>query len=1308
MQSILAPICINSLFLNHPKTVMNALADFSKLPWSNKNKDFNPSTPFLAESVIHKPFQNNDLTLSPGTHLHFELPRCLRNYSTEKVDGKQKKPPAAPNRWLVSRMTPESQQHWIIESDYLSAIQTDDNAHAVTIPIDPDMDRTAFNGQPYLYLGRQVKLEEWLDEGKEVSHTYWKQLTGEPLTAFGYGELSFSTFYPNCHSVFGFYDPSPGNEEQPKRSTYQVLGWYDDPSQDIVRNTLASLSALMEKPCEQAELVIRLFNNQNGCPEWLSQAMTAHRDQWPTGAPSQPDQYLQLRDHILNAHPEWLNAILDLSENVRKSFLLFGLEQALQWKIGQDHMESMSTQCSTLFYGRIEGSELDSGQNTPPRFERLAVGNTPGEALSAYLGHVLAGAEQKDCVEGQLAALLQGGKFASGMADQFHDYMELRHESAFDSVESGKVWRVRKKTDVASKKSPSDNTGEEVSLPTSVNELLRKLNLAQENHDRSSWEQEVLEQELYSDWCKYMSTCYPPEGEGQNLPDTDLTKSYVEHRLFAVNRMKSRMAKLKERIDQAKKDLLEALPGQDKFTLDSIPGPRFYQPKDPVVLFVGDASSDRIEENPVSPQARICPGMDPSKVIDKQTAQRILQQVGSLKLPGSFASDASVWSPQILEWLTEFFPVLPKNHIASPEGKFSEDFIKDNFTLTDVPFDFEQNDHTISESRTYSGLTYVTTHAKGQMLQVLESYILRHYDQAVKKESFEADLSRVWKNKKYSAEKQDWTNPGYTAIKAWQQLQGCFVLAQSMGGFHRALLQRGQTEQLPIRDPLGFADYRTLTQAVSKALRGKRLSMPNPASYFFPIRAGGLRPTQMALTDQFGISAFMDGKGLITPALASTSGRKGWMWLNPRLSQPTRLHFRWLAARQSSAQEVNSHPDSSPVCGWLLPNYLDNSLMVYNNSGKPLGSFNANTKTWNAFPGTTEPFTEQDINASNPKQINPKLLRLMLWIKLHKEGLGRFIHKLRKSQKTICAEADGSAESLALIMGRPIAVVRSRLSLETKGGLLYDDGWIPFERELNGFGPDTDGYEHVQVPLRLGDKNQLNDGLIAYWLEKESGVLEGAANWTIEDKIKIDLALAEDPIHTTMLLDPHGCVHASCGILPVKSINIPEDQVREALSRIEVAFFTAPLLTPENKIRLSLPDEKDYHWTWLQKHGESWKRTPNLAVVKKAGFETAWQAFRSRNPMPNLPLTSPWNELVGCGWLRPMAESNDLWLVTSANDKARKKLRIWGAHSKSIEQLLHTCLEGIAPFETGAQLQQKREMLEGWLLLSPNEPSKTK
>ncbi len=35
---------------------------------------------------------------------------------------------------------------------------------------------------------------------------------------------------------------------------------------------------------------------------------------------------------------------------------------------------------------------------------------------------------------------------------------------------------------------------------------------------------------------------------------------------------------------------------------------------------------------------------------------------------------------------------------------------------------------------------------------------------------------------------------------------------------------------------------------------------------------------------------------------------------------------------------MNDHPATTPICGWVLANHLDNSLMIYDSRGKALGS----------------------------------------------------------------------------------------------------------------------------------------------------------------------------------------------------------------------------------------------------------------------------------------------------------------------------------------------------------------------------------
>ena len=80
------------------------------------------------------------------------------------------------------------------------------------------------------------------------------------------------------------------------------------------------------------------------------------------------------------------------------------------------------------------------------------------------------------------------------------------------------------------------------------------------------------------------------------------------------------------------------------------------------------------------------------------------------------------------------------------------------------------------------------------------------------------------------------------------------------------------------------------------------------------------------------------------------------------LAQPMRLDFRLLDAT-SDAIRSNSSDATSPICGWLLPNHLDNSLMVFDAAGQNLGELIEIVKDegtgvrWDAAPGSDAPRT---------------------------------------------------------------------------------------------------------------------------------------------------------------------------------------------------------------------------------------------------------------------------------------------------------------------------------------------------------------
>ena len=117
-----------------------------------------------------------------------------------------------------------------------------------------------------------MTLAEWQNEtpSSQSSKQYWSRFGKGPLTAFGYGEMSFNTFYPNCRSVFGFFDP-----EGTGSSTYKVLGWYEDSSDDIVQSAITDLSNLLTDAHADSHLLKKICDENGSCPKWLSKLIKA-------------------------------------------------------------------------------------------------------------------------------------------------------------------------------------------------------------------------------------------------------------------------------------------------------------------------------------------------------------------------------------------------------------------------------------------------------------------------------------------------------------------------------------------------------------------------------------------------------------------------------------------------------------------------------------------------------------------------------------------------------------------------------------------------------------------------------------------------------------------------------------------------------------------------------------------------------------------------------------------------------------------------------------------------------------------------
>ena len=396
---------------------------------------------------------------------------------------------------------------------------------------------------------------------------------------------------------------------------------------------------------------------------------------------------------------------------------------------------------------------------------------------------------------------------------------------------------------------------------------------------------------------------------------------------------------------------------------------------------------------------------------------------------------------------------------------------------------------------------------------------------------------------------------------------------------------RKQTRQMEIEDPLAFEEEKAFHGEVREAVQDESLSAPEPSWDFNPIRTGGLRVLSLRLVDRFGRPKDLDCRRVATTSHRIIADAPELIRLPPRLVQPARLNLRWLAADGDGEQEMNDHPASSPICGWLLPNNLDGSLMVYDSGGTPLGFLDEDAH-WQPMPGAAAPPVGEIVN--------PYLRRMVAYLKTRgSDFLGHFLLALEDALEHIDPEGFARHPELALLMGRPIALARVAIGLELKGRPAVHQGWNHFRMDLRRPVRDTDDFTRVDLPIRLGEFSRFNDGLVGYWIEAREGIERspfyspqaerGGGTGIVthaDDPSPLDLTIEDPPLGLSVLLDPRGTIHATSGILPTKSIGIPPDQYAAALKKIEVVFLTAPVVTGVGSIDIPLPDEPGYAWSW--------------------------------------------------------------------------------------------------------------------------------
>jgi hypothetical protein len=384
-------------------------------------------------------------------------------------------------------------------------------------------------------------------------------------------------------------------------------------------------------------------------------------------------------------------------------------------------------------------------------------------------------------------------------------------------------------------------------------------------------------------------------------------------------------------------------------------------------------------------------------------------------------------------------------------------------------------------------------------------------------------------------------------------------------------------------------------------------------SRFQELRSGQLAFTNIAVVDRFGraVNLFESGQHfdwLIKPESMTPDEPVGvvqpdrYVELGPRLLQPARLRFDFLSAGKESADEdVQLTAGANPVGAWLVHNRLDRSIACYDPSGQALGDLRAvltddreRIVTWTALPGSPVQLLDQLADISPPAW---DFLAAIV------DGGPAVLAALRAQiDATLIAIDPGGPEdqSLAFLLGRPLALVRARLDLQLCGPPRADVSW---QKVLSPDPPQLPGY---QWNVRLGEARQVDDGLIGYVLGEDYAHLEtvvdpvdpghGGYLRAIGNADRLKLAFEGTNTATvTLLMDPRAAVHAITDILPSSSVYVPQQYTDSALAAMAVNFRAGPLLiatTGDGAATLPQPATATGTWSWTEPDGAGWNQLP--------------------------------------------------------------------------------------------------------------------
>lgn len=1162
-----------------------------------------------------------------GIYLHWTLPYSLRR-GHQAPDGEVTFP-HAPNRWLVTRFQTASPGEaptviaWVIQSD---AFTSDPNADGTIYP-NPQHPTQIWR------LGAQFPLNSWAEP--QPSPLF--------LEAQGPGDLSWSAVFGNVNNVFGFHD----RVSTPGACSYAVLGWYSQPQSDPLYGLDGQPFTTQEQWQALMDGMGWALGSGGDVAVNTEQAMQAFQ-LWIAANPQQ------------GAPPATAEQLQAASQT-----LCHGMVFDLPWT-GKD---TQYPQPSILTSGKVP---------------TVAVGCTAAEAVSAYMGYALKPTGQDPRAVENLLLAFQTDQLATYLEDP-SGFAFTCQENRFTRAPAGTVWTV-----VLPKSREGDGSDGSQEIPLSLEQTtaLSSLQAVQNQLDAAVQQFGSERWELYSAWWKLQAAI------SQQAPGhiTAQIESYIQQLSgTSMPALGDRITSLTAQRDQQQQEL-ETLLGAG-YELKPSDAQQYTSPADPVVL-IASAETDTkldgpqdIEENLFTRFTGQAIGgllVDFTDIVPGANAVSLLPSDIHPPLAGLNTSAlpkeaTDMWIENMLldpgnsQWLAQLACAKANVQPTSTQLEQLSDRIARQQTLVWNADAQYLDQRTVAEAAgllpEFSGLD-VRVPSKQAVAAWMPPWTPLYLDWEIQWMPSAGTPQGMYGPWHLGETDFTYTGQSVAPVAATMQMRSLLtsnypsglaskivtfldtdpdipafeirdlkltveslatmdVMVQSLTGLGAWMQSRSPMPTQTVTDP-GVAKW-------TEGVLTYQANTPNgDAPVYNPLRSGHFRITRLQVVDAFGqVLPGNAGAGNILPvrseALMPNVGTdQSIMQIPPRAAQGTRL-VEQLLDRDDDSIPSNSSDRTNPICGWLLPNHLDESLMVFDTAGNALGEIikvitdAGHSLRWDAAPGS-------DAALGSPPEIANRhlqgLVRTLLNLGLNKtQPLDELLDLIDVTLWGTGALRSPFGSRMTLLLGQPVAVVRAAFSFDLQGDPIYQQDW-----SLTGQ-CDDQSFPSVKIPFYIGDMRLGTNGSFGYYAGddysvcyamhgyapemgsvrravRRPGFRRGNLQQQIAESRRMlssnssspsggyvqtdhDLNLqcgGSDHVLTTILVDPRGSITSVSGTAPVRFDWLPNGPVNSAMQNLRATFRMGPLLLQPDVARMPLPTGNSGKWDWIERTGVTFWR----------------------------------------------------------------------------------------------------------------------